>query len=86
MFERAAVSMLFFTKLGAASAHQLIYLFIIWQFDSTQNSFVFASCNLVARLITVIAPIVSELDEPLPMALFSGLSLASAILCYKASK
>jgi len=46
-------------KLGATAAHSLAYLFIVWQFKSSQTSFVLASSNLSARVIACLAPLVA---------------------------
>ena len=56
------MGVLFLAKLGAGSAHTISYLFIMWSFDSSKVSFVFATCNLVSRLIAGMAPLISELD------------------------
>mmetsp|Transcript_31670 Transcript_31670/g.30966 ORF Transcript_31670/g.30966 Transcript_31670/m.30966 type:complete len:135 (+) Transcript_31670:1179-1583(+) len=51
-----ATSALSLAKLGAGSAHHLVFLFIVWSFKAHQVSFVFASSNLLSRLIACLAP------------------------------
>ncbi len=51
-----AMGVLSLAKLGAGSAHHLAALFVIWQFNARQVSFVLASSNLISRLIAALAP------------------------------
>ena len=76
------MAVLCFAKLGAGSAHHLAYLFIIWTFSAKQTSFVFASSNLLSRLITTLAPEIGELKEPMPMLIMASTATLCGALCY----
>lgn len=54
--DNTAMAVLSLAKLGAGASHGLAFLFIIWQFKAHQVSFVFASSNLISRLIACLAP------------------------------
>ena len=54
--DNTAMGVLSLAKLGAGSAHHLAYLFVVWEFSAHQVSFVFASSNLISRLVACLAP------------------------------
>ena len=75
------MGVLFLSKLGSGSAHSLSALFIMWQFNSRQVSFVFASSNLISRFIASLAPQLGEYEPPTPMIIIGISSGICMIAC-----
>ena len=68
------------SKFGIACAFNTSYLTTPMVFPVILTSTAFGVCNVVARLVTVGAPIVAEFKYPTPTLIFSALSIFG-ILC-----
>jgi len=72
---------LFFAKLGLSSCCNLAFLFVAWNFQASQISFVFASASLISRICAIVAPEIAEMKEPFPMVVLAFTSLGCALAC-----
>ena len=53
-------------KFGASAAFAMLYMSTICYFPSKFMGVVFGICNVTARAITILAPMVAEAPEPMP--------------------
>ena len=65
------------TKAGVSSAFNICYIITTEYFPLLYSSSVFGACNIVARIATIIAPLISEVSPPLPMIIYGGCCVAS---------
>ena len=54
-------------KFGISTAFNLVYLSAVSLIPTILSSTVFGFCNVPARVITIMAPVVAEQDAPVPM-------------------
>jgi len=54
-------------KFGISAAFNLVYLSAVSLIPTILSSTVFGFCNVPARVITIMAPVVAEQDAPAPM-------------------
>ena len=54
-------------KFGISCAFNLVYLSAVSLIPTILSSTVFGLCNVPARVITIMAPVVAEQDAPVPM-------------------
>lgn len=64
--------MIMLTKVGIATPLFLCYLTNSSLFPSIYAGTAFGVCNLGAKIVAIFAPMVAELDKPIPMSLFAG--------------
>ena len=73
----------FLAKLGNASAFNLAFLANSELFPSLYRSTCFGVCNFVARLVTILSPMIAETSNPYPALIFSiasGVATASSFV------
>ncbi len=61
---------LFGCRLGVAAACNVVTILNLTVFPSDFMSTSFGICNIFARLSSILAPIIAELDDPLPFLVF----------------
>ena len=54
-------------KFGISAAFNMIFIASVQLIPTIVAASVFGYCNVLARLMTVLSPIVAELDYPLPL-------------------
>lgn len=67
-----------FAKFGISVAYQCCYLATPQMFPTVLTSTAFGIANLFSQAITMSAPLIAELDAPIPMSIFSITCIASA--------
>lgn len=67
------------TRFGISSAFTLVTLMIAEYFPVIVCSRIFGITNLFCRIVTIFVPMLAELPEPYPMAIFVSLSLLSTV-------
>ena len=72
--------MVLLVKLAVASAYALNFNTTAQLFPTEYSATIFGACNFSARLSTIVAPIIAEVDRPVPMVVLTSLSVA-AMLC-----
>ena len=65
-------------KFGIAATFNCVYIATSAMFRPSVSATAFGLCNFFARLATVMAPFVAEMDEPIPISLLT-------ITCFTAS-
>ena len=65
-------------KFGASAAFAMLYMSTISYFPSRFMGIVFGICNVTARAITILAPMIAEAPEPIP-------EISMVISCFVAS-
>lgn len=73
-YEAAIPVMIFATKFGISSAFNINFLVNAYLFPSIYNATAYGICNLFAKLATIFAPIVAEVEGNIPMIIFTSLS------------
>ena len=63
--------MILTTKFGVAGAFSISYLACQDLFPAIYRSIVFEICNLVARSFSILAPMLAEVKDPIPMTVFA---------------
>lgn len=58
----------------------LVYVIMVDVFPTLFVATAFGICNFAARIATIFAPVVAELSPPLPMILFTSMTLLGAVL------
>lgn len=66
-----------FAKFGCAMCQCCCFIATPWLFPTSINATAFGICNLVGRMFAVLAPMIAELEAPLPMEIFTGMTLIS---------
>ena len=64
--------MIMLTKVGISTPLFLCYLSNSQLFPTIYAGTAFGVCSLGAKIASIFAPIVAEVDKPIPMSLFSG--------------
>lgn len=59
------------TKFGISSAFNLCYLITADYFPLQYTSSVFGACNVIARLMSILSPMIAEIPNPFPMLIFA---------------
>lgn len=77
--EKAIPAMILGAKFGVASTFNLIYLANAFLFPPILNSTSFGICNMFARLATILAPQVAELEGNTAMIVFCILAGTAAL-------
>ena len=75
----ALAIIIFFQMLSATSAFDLAYLINVQFFPTIYLSTVYGVCNVVGRLITILAPLISSLSHPWPIIILAVYSLICCI-------
>ena len=70
----------FASKFGLAGAFNGVYLSSPWLYPPGLLSSAFGLCNVSARTVTIIAPMVAEIEGAVPMIMMCSLSLISMVL------
>ena len=71
------------TRLGVGTALALCYLANAGIFPAIFAGTAFGLCNIGAKLCTILAPLLAEVDKPVPMIIFSvvtGLAIFAALM------
>ena len=66
-------------KFGISAAFNMVFLASVQLIPTIVAASVFGYCNVLARAITVLAPIVAELDYPLPLYINIFAAISAAI-------
>jgi nitrate/nitrite transporter NarK len=67
-------------KFGAAAAFAMLYISTLSYFPSQYMGMVFGICNVTARSVTILAPMVAEAPEPVPeLTMVLSFVLAAAL-------
>ena len=61
---------LLLTKFGVSSSLNLCFLVTSEYFPIIYSSTVFGACNVFARVISIFAPLIAEINPPLPMMIY----------------
>jgi hypothetical protein len=61
-------------KFGISSTFNLAYLANVYLYPPTLSSTAFGICNIFARVATIVAPLLTEIKDPVPMAVFTALT------------
>jgi hypothetical protein len=67
------------TKFGVSSAFNICFLITAEYFPPQYSSTVFGACNIVARLTSILAPLIAEVPPPIPMIVFSLFCICSTL-------
>ena len=73
--------MLLIAKFGVGGTFTLVFLSIAHLYPSVLATTTFGICNVCARMATIAAPLVAELDKVYSNLIFTILAISSAILC-----
>ena len=68
-----------FSRLGMSSAYNLVFLANVDLFPAIYGSTVMGITNFFAKAFTILSNIVSETPKPIPMVVFTALSVLSAV-------
>ena len=68
-------------KFGIACAFNVVYVGHTSMFPTAFASTSLGFCNVIARVFSATSPLLSSLDEPIPMGLFTSISCLTMILC-----
>lgn len=67
-------------KFGISGGFVLLYVCTADVFPTLFCSTGLGICNFLARLVTILAPVVAEQPDPIPMALFTGVTALGIVL------
>jgi hypothetical protein len=76
---RTILIFLFLTKFGVSSSVNLCYLVTSEYFPIIYSATVFGACCLFARVVSMFAPLIAEVKEPLPMIIYTMFCVFSMI-------
>ena len=74
--------MILLTKFGVSGTFNIAYLANASLFPAIFRSTTFGICNIFARVITILAPLIAETDDPFPMMTFTimaGVGIAASL-------
>lgn len=71
-----------FASFGITGCFMIVYICMVDVFPTLFVSTAMGFCNFIARVLTIAAPIVAELQPPLPMSLFVGLTTLAVALTF----
>ena len=86
--EHFFVVLVLLAKFGVTGAFGAVYVAHPRMFPTLFSITSMGFANFAARFATVFSPMIAEVEEPVPMAVFTALCIASALcsLCLKESK
>lgn len=65
-------------KFGISFAFNITYMQTPLLFPTRLRGTAYGLCNVVARFVTIIAPLLAEEPEPIPMLFYSGSAILGA--------
>lgn len=68
------------TKIGISGSFVTVYLCMVDIFPTLFLASAFGFCNFLARVLTIIAPQVAEVDPPVPMIILTCLCATGILL------
>jgi len=71
-----------FAKGGIAANFTIVYITSAEIFPVLFTATALGICNFFARLLSILAPFVAEIDAPIPMAVFCSLSIGGIVLAF----
>ena len=69
-----------FARCGVAFAFNMVYYATPQMFPTEICSTAFGICNVFARFLTILSPLIAELPDPVPMTIFTVVCIVSALL------
>jgi len=70
---------LLLSKFGVSSSLSLCFLVTSEYFPIIYSATVFGACNIIARVISIFAPLIAEINPPLPMIIYGIFCLLSVL-------
>lgn len=67
-------------KFGISGGFNLSYCSTVYVFPTLFCATALGMCNFFARILTIFAPVIAEMDPPVPMALFTALAAFGIIV------
>lgn len=67
-------------KWGISGSFIVVYISMVDIFPTLFLATAFGMCNFLARVLTIVAPQVAELEPPVPMIVFCGLALGGCVM------
>eukprot|EP00347_Sterkiella_histriomuscorum_P011808 403371019 len=71
---------LLFSKFGITVAFNITYVIMGELFPTLLKATAFGICNIIARMITILSPMIALLDQPYPMLIFCNTCLIAGLL------
>ncbi len=78
-YEYLIIICLLLTKFGVSSSMSLCFLVTSEYFPIIYSATVFGACNVIARVISIFAPLIAEINPPLPMMIYAVFCFFSVI-------
>ena len=73
----------FFTKLGISAAYNVCYISSVVLFPTNFSLTAFGICNIASRMVTLLAPLVAEVQQPFPSVTIAVLTFIFTFLSTK---
>lgn len=73
---------LLLTKFGISSAFNICFLITSEYFPTNYSSTVFGYCGILSRIVTIMAPLIAEWNDPVPMVIYSIACLTSTLTTF----
>ena len=74
--------LIFIAKSGMAGSQNVLYLCFPRIFPTLFATTAYGYCNILARAFTAISPMMSRMEQPLPMITFTTLCVSSFLLVF----
>ena len=74
--------MVLVAKFGVAAAFDIVYVSHADTFPILFSATALGFCNFFSRVFSALAPLISQMDEPLPMILFTIAALLVTVLAF----
>lgn len=71
--------LVFLTKSSISSAYNMCFVVTAEYFPLQFSSQVFGYCNMIGRITTILAPIVAELDFPVPLLYYGVVTFCTTL-------
>eukprot|EP00347_Sterkiella_histriomuscorum_P021166 403334998 len=78
-YETTILLCLLLTKFGVSSSLSLCFLVTSEYFPIIYSATVFGACNIFARVISIFAPLIAEINPPLPMIIYGVFCFMSVL-------
>ena len=79
VYEHLILLCLLLSKFGVSSSLSLCFLVTSEYFPIIYSASVFGACSLFARVISIFAPLIAEINPPLPMIIYGVFCFMSVL-------
>lgn len=67
-------------KMGHSMAQNVNYILTAQLFPAEYTATAYGVCNFLAKMVSILSPLMAEMEEPIPMGVYGGASATAGLL------